>query len=160
MLYIFSVMILHMRNSMLTVKTATCGSINQQISVNQRVCVQFYISESTVSKLHCLPVYVRECKMLFGKRTVSTAYCCRSSPFRVTTAATPEFAALITGHGKTKSYLHKFKLADDLTCPCNEGQQTSDHIIFECNIVEAQRSSLIKHITVSAESWTRQRTNW
>jgi hypothetical protein len=59
---------------------------------------------------------------------------------------TPEFTALVTGHRKTK-------LADDPTCPCNEGQQTSDHIIFECNIVEAQRSYLIEHITVSRGSW-------
>jgi len=66
---------------------------------------------------------------------------------------TPEFTALVTGHGKTKSYLHRFKLADDPTCPYNEGQQTSDHIIFERNIVEDQRSSLIKHITVSRGSW-------
>jgi len=65
---------------------------------------------------------------------------------------TPEFTALITGHRKTKSYLHRFKLADS-TCPCNEGQQTSDHIIFECNILEAQRSSLIKHIMVNGGSW-------
>jgi hypothetical protein len=43
---------------------------------------------------------------------------------------TPEFTALVTGHGKTKAYLHRFKLADDPMCPCNEGQQTSDHIIF------------------------------
>jgi len=66
---------------------------------------------------------------------------------------TREFTALFTGHGKTKSYLYRFKLADDPSCPCNEGQQTSDHIIFECNIVEAQRSTLIKQITVSAGSW-------
>ena len=45
---------------------------------------------------------------------------------------TPEFTALVTGRGKTKSYLYRFKLADDPTCRCNEGQQTSDHIIFEC----------------------------
>jgi len=32
--------------------------------------------------------------------------------------------------------------------------QTSDHIIFECNnIVEAQRSVLIKQITVSGGPW-------
>jgi hypothetical protein len=66
---------------------------------------------------------------------------------------TPEFTALVTGHGKPKSYLHRFRLADDPTCLCNEGQQTSDHIIFECSIVEAQRSSLIKHITASGGSW-------
>ena len=66
---------------------------------------------------------------------------------------TPEFTALITGHGKTKSYLNRFKLADDPTCPCNEGQQTSEHIIFDCNIFEAQRSSLIKQIMVSGGPW-------
>jgi len=34
---------------------------------------------------------------------------------------TPEFTAIVTGHGKTKSYLHGFKLAYNPTCPCNEG---------------------------------------
>ena len=29
---------------------------------------------------------------------------------------TPEFAELVTGHGKTRSYLHRFKLADDPMC--------------------------------------------
>ena len=43
---------------------------------------------------------------------------------------TLEFTALVTGHGMTKAYLHRFKLADDPMCPCNEGQQISDHIIF------------------------------
>ena len=28
----------------------------------------------------------------------------------------PEFTALVTGHGKTKAYLHRFKLADDPMC--------------------------------------------
>jgi hypothetical protein len=34
---------------------------------------------------------------------------------------TPEVTAIVTGHGKTKSYLHRFKLTDNPTCPCNEG---------------------------------------
>ena len=34
---------------------------------------------------------------------------------------TPEFTAIVTGHGKTESYLHRFKLTDNPTCPCNEG---------------------------------------
>ena len=66
---------------------------------------------------------------------------------------TPGFTALVTGHGKTKSYLYRFKIADDPMCPCKDGQQTSDHIIFECNIVKAQRSALIKQIMVSGGSW-------
>jgi len=68
-------------------------------------------------------------------------------------SVTHEFTALVTGHGKTKFYLHRFKLIDNPTCPCNEGQHTSEHIILECNIFEAQRSSLIKQIMVSGGSW-------
>jgi hypothetical protein len=66
---------------------------------------------------------------------------------------TPEFTALVTGHGKTRSYLHRFKLADDLMCLCNEGQQTSDHIIFDCNLLEAQRGLMIRNIVGSGGSW-------
>jgi len=58
---------------------------------------------------------------------------------------TPEFTALVTGHRMTEAYLYRFKLADDPMCPCNEGQQTSGHIIFDCNILEAQRSTMINH---------------
>jgi hypothetical protein len=60
---------------------------------------------------------------------------------------------LITGHGKTKSYLHRFKLMDDPACPCGEEQQTSENIIFERNGFVAQRSSLIKQIMVSGGTW-------
>ena len=44
-------------------------------SVVQEAGVQFYTSDSssTVSRPHYLPVYVRQCKMLTGKRTVQ---CC------------------------------------------------------------------------------------
>jgi hypothetical protein len=66
---------------------------------------------------------------------------------------TPELTAVITGHRKTKAYLHRFKLADNPMCPCNEGQQTSEHIIYGCKNLEAQRSSLIKHIMTRGGNW-------
>ena len=66
---------------------------------------------------------------------------------------TPEFTAIITGHGKTKSYLHRFKLGDNPTCPGNEGAQTPEHIIHECKIMESQRSSIIRHITATGGEW-------
>jgi hypothetical protein len=72
---------------------------------------------------------------------------------------TPKFTALVIGHEKTRSYLQRFKLADDPMCPCNEGQQTSNHTIFECNIFEAQRVSMIKQIVDSGGSWPLRRTN-
>jgi hypothetical protein len=66
---------------------------------------------------------------------------------------TPEFTALITGHGKTRSYPHRFKLADNPMCPCNEGAQTPEHIIYNCKILEQQRSTLIRNITVRGMKW-------
>jgi hypothetical protein len=41
---------------------------------------------------------------------------------------TSEFTAIVSGHGKTKSYLHRFKLIDNAMCPCDEGAQTSEHL--------------------------------
>ena len=41
---------------------------------------------------------------------------------------TPEFTAILAGQGKTKSNFHRFKLADNPTCPWNEGVQTHEHI--------------------------------
>jgi hypothetical protein len=52
----------------------------------------------------------------------------------------PEFTAIVTGHGKIISYLHRLNLTDNPMCSCNEGQQTPEHIIYECNILEAQRA--------------------
>jgi hypothetical protein len=34
---------------------------------------------------------------------------------------TSEFTAIVTGHEKTESYLHRFKLIDNPMWPCNEG---------------------------------------
>jgi hypothetical protein len=37
--------------------------------------------------------------------------------------------------------------------PCNEGQQTTDHIIYDCNIVENQISYLMKQVMLSGGTW-------
>ena len=66
---------------------------------------------------------------------------------------TPEFTAIVSGHGKTRSYLHRFKLTDNPMCPCNEGEQTVEHLIQACRILEPQRSSLIQHITNTGGIW-------
>ena len=55
---------------------------------------------------------------------------------------TLELTAIITGYRKTKSYLYRFKLANNPTCPCNEGVQTLEHIIYECKILESIKKFL------------------
>jgi hypothetical protein len=43
---------------------------------------------------------------------------------------TQNFTAIVTGHGKTKAYLHRFKIIKEPTCPCGTAEQTMDHLIF------------------------------
>jgi len=37
---------------------------------------------------------------------------------------TSNFTTTVSGHGKTRAYLHQFKLLESPTCPCNKGDQT------------------------------------
>jgi hypothetical protein len=67
---------------------------------------------------------------------------------------TPEFTAIVSGHGKTKTYLHRFKLTDDPMCPCSEGELSVEHLIHVCRILEPQRSYLIQHITTRGGIWS------
>jgi hypothetical protein len=85
---------------------------------------------------------------------------CPSAPYKLVEQRlkmkiliTLEFTTIVTRHGKTKSYLHRFKLADNPTCPCNEGAQSPEYIMYECRILKQPRSSLKQHITASWGHW-------
>ena len=65
----------------------------------------------------------------------------------------PEFVAIVSGHGKTKSYLHRFGIIDSPTCQCNGGDQRPEHLIHHCNILETQRDVLKHAIQMSGGTW-------
>ena len=44
----------------------------------------------------------------------------------------PELTTMLTGHGKIRSYLYRLGLTDNPMCPCEEEEQTVDHLIFKC----------------------------
>jgi len=46
--------------------------------------------------------------------------------------ATPNFTTIVTGHGKIKTYLYKCKIIDSPMCSHDEGEQSVDHILYEC----------------------------
>src|SRR5215469_10094315 len=46
---------------------------------------------------------------------------------------TPNFTAMITAHGKTRAYLHRFKIIESPECPCKSGNQAVDHLLYQCN---------------------------
>ena len=49
---------------------------------------------------------------------------------------------MMTGHGNIKSYLYRFKLITSPTCPCDKNDQTTDHLLYECELLKTQRHSL------------------
>jgi hypothetical protein len=55
--------------------------------------------------------------------------------------------------GKMKSYLHRFKLIDNPMFPCSEGTQSSEHLIYDCKILERQRRTLKHLIKTSGGTW-------
>jgi len=48
-------------------------------------------------------------------------------------------STMVTGHGKLRSYLHRFGITDNPMCPCEEEEQTADHLIFQRKKLRNQR---------------------
>ena len=60
---------------------------------------------------------------------------------------TAKFTSNVSGHGKMKSYLHRFNIIDNAMCPCKEGTQSPNHLIYDCKILQRQRNTLKHQIT-------------
>jgi hypothetical protein len=65
---------------------------------------------------------------------------------------TPNFTAIVTGHGNIKTCLHKFNIIENTKCSCDKGEQTVDHIIYCCNLQEEKRDRL-KAVITRSEQW-------
>ena len=64
----------------------------------------------------------------------------------------PKLTAILTAHGKTRSYLHRFKIIETPECPWASGNQTVEHIIYECCKLNYEREKLIAQIS-KEETW-------
>jgi hypothetical protein len=65
-----------------------------------------------------------------------------SDRIRAKIKVTPNFTALVSGHGKTKAYLHRFKLLESAICPCGKEEQTTDHLINRWILLQQPRETL------------------
>ena len=59
---------------------------------------------------------------------------------------------MVTAHGKTKAYLHRFKIMQSPECVCTHGDQTADRLIFDCEIIDKERDKLIAY-TSKEDDW-------
>jgi hypothetical protein len=53
---------------------------------------------------------------------------------------------MLTGHGNIISYLHRFKILEAPTCSCGTKDQTIDHLLYECELLNKERDSLISTV--------------
>jgi len=65
-----------------------------------------------------------------------------------------EFTAMVTGHGLTRSYLHRFKIIPNPICPCRlKEEQTVNHLILNCTQLEKERRILRNAIVRTGDTW-------
>jgi hypothetical protein len=65
---------------------------------------------------------------------------------------TPNFTAIITTHGKTKAYMHRFKIIESPECPCTGGEQTVDHQLYDCIKLQRDRENFIRNAS-NQDKW-------
>jgi hypothetical protein len=61
-------------------------------------------------------------------------------------------STIVTGHGNIKTYLHKYKIINNPMCHCKQGEQSADHIIYDCKLHEEEREQL-KAVMIRPDSW-------
>jgi hypothetical protein len=66
---------------------------------------------------------------------------------------------MVTGHGNIKAYLHKFKIQESPICSCKRGEQTVEHVIYDCKLVEEERDRL-KAAVMRTDNWPASKNNF
>jgi hypothetical protein len=54
---------------------------------------------------------------------------------------TSNFTMMVTGHDNINSYLYKYKIIDSPMCRCITGEQTTDHLLYDCNLMKKERAN-------------------
>jgi hypothetical protein len=64
----------------------------------------------------------------------------------------PNFTAIVRTHDKTKAYLHRFKIIKSPECPCDGGNQTADHLIYDCTKLQWEGEKLKSKVS-KQDNW-------
>ena len=65
---------------------------------------------------------------------------------------------MVTGHGIIKAFLHKYKIQESPICPCKRGEQTVDHVIYDCKLFEEETDRL-KAAVMWTDNWPVSENN-
>jgi hypothetical protein len=59
---------------------------------------------------------------------------------------------MVTGHGKTRAYFHRFKIMEQATCPCNSGDKIIDHLLNQYTLLYSPRE-LLRNKVLKIGNW-------
>jgi len=65
---------------------------------------------------------------------------------------------MLTGHGNIKSHLHGFKIITSPVCPRGKNDQTTDQLLYECELLKTQRNGLRIAVSKSGDWPTSKNT--
>ena len=65
---------------------------------------------------------------------------------------TPNFMAMVTAHGKSRSHLHRFNIIVS-KMPCANDNQKVGHLLYDCSKLNNERGKLIAHIS-KEDNWS------
>jgi len=68
-------------------------------------------------------------------------------------------STIVTGHGTLRSYYHRLKITDDPKCVGKMGPQTTDHLLWECELLRKQREVLKNRIKTAGGNWPITNSN-
>jgi hypothetical protein len=71
---------------------------------------------------------------------------------KLTINATSNFTTMVTGHGNNKTYLHKYKITQNPMFPRKQGEQSVNHILYDCKLHDHERDKL-KAAVIRPDSW-------
>ena len=72
---------------------------------------------------------------------------------------TSGLTTMLTGHGRIKAYFHRFNITQDATCPCNEGDQTVDHLLLQCTKYNEQRNKFRNNVIIKGGKWPPEKSD-
>jgi hypothetical protein len=58
----------------------------------------------------------------------------------------------MTSHGNISSHLYRLKVIGSPECPCKQGIQTVDHLIFQCKRLKNERE-ILKNDVLKVGNW-------
>jgi hypothetical protein len=71
---------------------------------------------------------------------------------------TENLTTMLTAHGNIKAYLNRFHISGETKCPCGKGNQTTDHIIYDCDRLKKERARLMVAVTKTSV-WPTSKRN-